>query len=212
MSAPCHCQVSDSGGETCCGSPTPPWREPALTCSSPSPVTIPPATCGRSSRRNDASQPKVPVVPERLLGTSPVSTLKVMNVLVWLHVGLKGSACEYSRLVNTCNHQIIEELKLNRWMNILSMYNKKDIFQSNQCISIHPSGTWTRKKAIISKWENVFFPHPRVFSALSKASDCLHAQRGSLLLAVVPAVGLLQGRRLVPSSRAWQRKHSGGSF
>lgn len=95
---PCHCQVSDSGGETCCGSPTPPWREPALTCSSPSPATILPATCGRSGRRNDASQPKVPAAPERLLGTSPVSTLKVMNVLARLHTGLQGPGCKYSRL------------------------------------------------------------------------------------------------------------------
>lgn len=108
MSAPCHCQVSDSAGETCCGSRTPPWREPALTCSSPSPATIPPATCGRSSRRDRASQPKVPVVPERLPGTSPVSTLKVMNVLVWLHVGLEGSGWKYSRLYNTCNNPVTE--------------------------------------------------------------------------------------------------------
>lgn len=103
---PCHCQVSDSGGETCCGSPTPPWREPALTCSSPSPATIPPATCGRSSSRDDASQPKVPVVPERLLATSPVSTLKVMNVPARLHAGRNGSGCKYSRLFNTCNNPI----------------------------------------------------------------------------------------------------------
>lgn len=94
----CHCQVSDSGGETCCGSPTPPWREPALTCSSPSPATILPATCGRSGRRNDAFQPKVPAAPERLLGTSPVSTRKVMNVLARLHMGLEGSGWKYSGL------------------------------------------------------------------------------------------------------------------
>lgn len=197
MSAPCHCQVSDSGGETCCGSPTPPWREPALTCSSPSPATSLPATCGRSSRRGGASLPKVPVAPERRLGTSPVSTLKVMSVLVWLQVGLKGSGCKYSRLFNTCNSQITKWLKWNQpWVMNLVYYHLKYVkqkilfYQSNNCISIGHLDNWPGKKNKQFKMGDCcffFFSSNSLFSSCQsfcRGCDCLQVQCGLLLLSL----------------------------
>lgn len=75
---PLLCQVSDRGGERCCGSPTV-LRRVALIWWSPSPVRIPPATCGRSNKKKDALPLKAPVVLELQSRMSPASALKVLS-------------------------------------------------------------------------------------------------------------------------------------
>lgn len=77
-SPPLLCQVSDTGGGRYCGSLAV-LRRPALTWWSPSRVRIPPATCGRSNKKKDASPLKAPVVLELPSRMWPVSALKVMS-------------------------------------------------------------------------------------------------------------------------------------